>query len=899
MMKLLVIGTGNEDISYQSISTYLDRLGVPYNAVLINNVSPNTAGDRLSSVSFTDAATRNGAFQGIILTDSSFNICTATCHSLLSDTDWSRLNSYAARFAVRTVIYNGWPEPQWGLQPGDSGASYTASNPLQVKLTTAGAAIFSYLNASNAISISGQGNTGIWAYRALPIAAANETTIPILTAGANVVAVTHYTADGREILTMAMDNYPTLLHSMAFSYGVIDWVTRGVFLGSRRIYLYPQIDDLLLGNRLYAPSRPECPNNASCPTAFATANDLNAVATWQSGLQADAQFSTFHNTFAINGIGSTWYPSDDPIFSAISSLSSRFTWLSHTWDHNNLDCYSDNGGGCAAATLEESKFELNQNIAVAPRLGISLNLTDMVTPFNGGLDNPNFVQAAVEAGLQNIVFAGRPSSPNTGIINEFNDGIFEIPRPVPDLFDDVSSPLTGVFGSWPDEYNAKYGPNGSQPVYDHELTYDEILDIESNKILKDSMLAYEPYPLAFHIDNMSLYDGTHSMYTDLMNRAIAKYKALFSLPVLTLDMKDIAPILKARASYDNSGVNGVYTPGVWVVLSTSNAATIPVTGACSKLACPTYGGQIQDYVTVPANSSVTLTLNAAAGVTPGSISLSPSSVIGGTTATGTVTLADPAPAEGVFLALSSDNANATVPGGVAVLAGNTSATFQVTTSGRSTKTSALISATYNGVSKGTTLTVLPAPVLSSVTTDQTSVQGGSVSAGTITLSAAAPSGGAVVAVSTTGGSAIVPNFVTVVAGSTTAGFPISTSSVTLAAANTITATYAGISQTASLTVTPGPAAISSLAISPASVKGGTSSTGTISLTSPAPAGGMVVALTTNNTNFSSVPASLTIAAGAVQRTFAVTTRPTPLSRAVTITASYGGTSKAASLTITP
>src|SRR3954468_12256657 len=88
VMKLLVVGVSNDDTSYQSITTYLDRLGVPYRAVLINNITPDAAGNRLSSVSFSDTTTGNGAFQGIILTDSSFNVCAATCKSLLSDTDW-------------------------------------------------------------------------------------------------------------------------------------------------------------------------------------------------------------------------------------------------------------------------------------------------------------------------------------------------------------------------------------------------------------------------------------------------------------------------------------------------------------------------------------------------------------------------------------------------------------------------------------------------------------------------------------------------------------------------------------------------------------------------------------------------------------------------------------------
>ena len=97
-----------------------------------------------------------------------------------------------------------------------------------------------------------------------------------------------------------MDNSPGLLHSMAFGYGVINWVTKGIFLGSRKVYLNPEIDDILLGNRQYAPSRhPACESNASCPTYFMTGPDLHAHAHWQASLQTDPQFQSFHGTFAI------------------------------------------------------------------------------------------------------------------------------------------------------------------------------------------------------------------------------------------------------------------------------------------------------------------------------------------------------------------------------------------------------------------------------------------------------------------------------------------------------------------------------------------------------------------------------------------------------------------------
>jgi hypothetical protein len=90
----------------------------------------------------------------------------------------------------------------------------------------------------------------------------------------------------------------------------------------------------------------------------------------------------------------------------------------------------------------------------------------------------------------------------------------------------------------------------------------------------------------------------------------------------------------------------------------------------------------------------------------------------------------------------------------------------------------------------------------------------------------------------------------------------------------------------------------SVALNPTSVSGGSSSTGTITLTAPAPTGGAVVTLTSNNAA-ATVPASITIAAGATTGTFTVSTTGVAASTAVTITASYNGSNQTATLTVTP
>ena len=64
---------------------------------------------------------------------------------------------------------------------------------------------------------------------------------------------------------------------------------------------------------------------------------------------------------------------------------------------------------------------------------------------------------------------------------------------------------------------------------------------------------------------------------------------------------------------------------------------------------------------------------------------------------------------------------------------------------------------------------------------------------------------------------------------------------------TITATYNGVARTATLTVNPaGPAALAGVAMNPATMIFGSVSTGTVTLTAPAPAGGAVIALSSSD-----------------------------------------------------
>jgi hypothetical protein len=191
--------------------------------------------------------------------------------------------------------------------------------------------------------------------------------------------------------------------------------------------------------------------------------------------------------------------------------------------------------------------------------------------------------------------------------------------------------------------------------------------------------------------------------------------------------------------------------------------------------------------------------------------------------------------------------------------------------------------------------VLP-PIVSSLNVSPASVTGGTPATGTVTLNGPAPAGGAQVALSSNNPAVSAPASVTVAAGATSATFSLGTSAVADSTAVTITASYGGATRTATLTVLP--AVLTSLTLNPTSVVGGLeTSTGTVTLNGPAPAGGAQVALSSNN-GAASVPSSVTIPAGATSATFTVNTAIVLLATNATITATYKGTSRSATLRVT-
>ncbi|HEY3161196.1 MAG TPA: hypothetical protein VGJ78_19660 [Vicinamibacterales bacterium] len=188
------------------------------------------------------------------------------------------------------------------------------------------------------------------------------------------------------------------------------------------------------------------------------------------------------------------------------------------------------------------------------------------------------------------------------------------------------------------------------------------------------------------------------------------------------------------------------------------------------------------------------------------------------------------------------------------------------------------------------------PVINFVQTYPTTVTGGGSAQGVLHLSDPAPPGGLQAILSTkdprgylkTVPPVTVPTTVSIPAGAISANFSIATTPVNESTPAAIYATTNAVGAKGSITVgiPSGPRA-GSLMIDPFAVSSGHPATGTVTLTGPATAGGVVVPLRSSHPQYASVPASVTVPAGATSATFPIATAPVPFSIDVMIEATGG------------
>jgi len=333
----------------------------------------------------------------------------------------------------------------------------------------------------------------------------------------------------------------------------------------------------------------------------------------------------------------------------------------------------------------------------------------------------------------------------------------------------------------------------------------------------------------------------------------------------------------------------------------TNVATVPPTltipsgSTTGSFTVTSHPVASQDFAAISATAgqvtqTAVLDVSPGSGVTLSALSISPTVVASGGTATGTVTLNGAAPAGGAAVTLSSSNTTvATVPPSITVTAGATTATFTITAQTVASATSVSITAVSGGVSRFASLTVTePAPTgrqLSSLTLASTQVVGGQSVQGTVTLASATGAATAVTLASTNTAVAQVPATVTVPANVASATFTVTTSPTPSSDFAEISATAGGVSRFVSLTTVAPPTgpSIATVVFFPSNLGGTGPATGRVTMSGVATQGAGIT-LTSSNPAVVQVPDQIVVSANTNRVDFPVTTSAVTSNTTVTVTA---------------
>ena len=360
--RVLVITADGTDASADAIIETLRYFGTPFD-VLNASTGPTLTADSL-------AVGDHGRYYGIVLDVGDLAAGNA---SAFTNDEWMTLAAYEARFGVRRAVMYAFPTDAYGLT--ETGGFDVATRPIVAHCTPAGSPVFVGANCAGPVAID-EG----WAYSGQ---ATDAATVPLLVdAAGTVYAATRSYPDGREALVLTFAQSPVAVHTLQLAYGIVHWLTRGLFVGEHHVYLAAQIDDFFLASQLYPTG-----------TYRITADDLQAFTNWQNGRRADPLTSQFRAAFAFNAFGAK-ASGRDALTDKALELGPTFEWINHTWDHTEMD----------AMSYADAFEEFGQNNQYGLGAGLSrYRAENLVTPSISGLQNAEVMRAAFDVGIRQLV----------------------------------------------------------------------------------------------------------------------------------------------------------------------------------------------------------------------------------------------------------------------------------------------------------------------------------------------------------------------------------------------------------------------------------------------------------------------------------------------------------------
>ncbi|KAL2678907.1 hypothetical protein Neosp_009659 [[Neocosmospora] mangrovei] len=244
-----------------------DGYGIPFEKVLV----PQT-GFELPTL---NSSSSKGNYGGIVVVDSVSYEYSDGWRSAISTEQWEKIYEYQINFKVRLVRINEYPGPNFGTSASGAGCCAEGVDQL-ISLTDT-----SDFPTANLKTDAGLSTKGIWHYPAT-ITDSNTKQIAKFGPGGDyaedTVAGVINTFEGREQFVWFIGWAADWSQTTNFlQHAHIHWITRGVFLGKRKIHLNTQVDDVQLATGLYLPAGEEFKIRT---------DDLEGHVTWQISLNS-------------------------------------------------------------------------------------------------------------------------------------------------------------------------------------------------------------------------------------------------------------------------------------------------------------------------------------------------------------------------------------------------------------------------------------------------------------------------------------------------------------------------------------------------------------------------------------------------------------------------------------
>ncbi|KAH8672355.1 hypothetical protein BGZ61DRAFT_362432, partial [Ilyonectria robusta] len=275
-----------DDAGVTAASLGLLAYGIPYESLIVPS-----AGIELPTLNDTKT---HGNYGGIIVMDAVSYSYDSGWASAITAAQWTTLHAYQTDFSVRMVRINEWPGVDFGVTTVSTSC---CDSGVEQSVYFSDVSDFPTANIKANAEMATDG-----LYHVPATITDTATTKAVAMFGiatgftSESVAAVINNFSGREQFVWFMSWAPDWSETSSFlQHAHIHWMTRGVFLGKRKVHLSCQIDDLQLSTELYLPAGTDFKLEIA---------DLEAHVAWQTSLNSRLPSgSAFWLEFGHNGNG--------------------------------------------------------------------------------------------------------------------------------------------------------------------------------------------------------------------------------------------------------------------------------------------------------------------------------------------------------------------------------------------------------------------------------------------------------------------------------------------------------------------------------------------------------------------------------------------------------------------